>query len=261
MDDRAIGVALRTLRVRRGWRQVDLACRSGVRLHRVKAIEAGRLEAAGLAATRSLARALDADLALRLRWRGEELDRLLNRAHSALHEAFARDATTRPGWTAVPEVSFSIYGERGVIDVLLWHAEHRALAVVELKTSIVDVQELLGTLDRKRRLGGRVARERGWEPSVVGAWLVVADTRTNRRRVAAHAEVLRSALPRDGRTVRSWLRRPVGPLAALSFLPYGQRASRSNAYRGVRRAAPRHATHGSQRKASDARAAKARMDA
>ena len=36
----------------------------------------------------------------------------------------------------VPEVSFSIYGERGVIDMLLWHPARRALLVVELKTGV-----------------------------------------------------------------------------------------------------------------------------
>ena len=50
-------------------------------------------------------------------------------------------------------MSFSIFGERGVIDVAAWNAEHRALLVIELKTDIVDVNELVGTFDRKVRLG------------------------------------------------------------------------------------------------------------
>ena len=62
---------------------------------------------------------------------------------------------------------FSVYGERGVIDMLIWHPARRALLVVELKTEIVDVNELLGTLDRKRRLAKRIARERGW-PGEIG---------------------------------------------------------------------------------------------
>lgn len=219
MDDRAIGIALRTLRRRRGWRQEDLALRASVSAERIAHLEAGRLERAGLAAIRTVSATLDAQLALRLRWHGEELDRLLNVGHSRLHEVFGAYVARLPGWVSLPEVSFSIYGERGVIDVLLWHPGRRALVVVELKTSIVDVQETLGTLDRKRRLALRIARERGWEPLVVGAWLVVSDTRTNRRRVAAHATVLRAALPVDGRGVKTWLRRPSRPLGALTFLP------------------------------------------
>ena len=120
-------------------------------------------------------------------------------------------------WIAQPEVSFSIYGERGVIDILAWHAGPRALLLIEIKTDIVDVNELLGTLDRKRRLARQVAAERGWNALEVGVWLVVAEGTTNRRRVEAHRSVLRSVLPDDGFRVRTWLRDPVGVLAALSF--------------------------------------------
>jgi hypothetical protein len=45
------------------------------------------------------------------------------------------------------------------------------LLVVEVKTAIVDVAELLGTLDGKRRLAVRVARERGWQPTATSSWL------------------------------------------------------------------------------------------
>ncbi len=51
-------------------------------------------------------------------------------------------------WLAQPEVSFAIYGERGVIDILAFHPRSRALLVIELKTGIVDVQALIGTVDR-----------------------------------------------------------------------------------------------------------------
>jgi hypothetical protein len=118
----------------------------------------------------------------------------------------------------VPEVSFAVYGERGVIDILAFHAAHRKLLVIELKTQLVDVQELLSAVDRYRRLAPRVAAERGWAAREAAIWVVLRDTTTNRRRVAAHVTVLRSALPHDGRTVRGWLRAPHGRLAALSFL-------------------------------------------
>lgn len=49
----------------------------------------------------------------------------------------------------MPEVSFSIYGERGVIDLLAWHGPSRTLLVIELKTEVVDAAEMLGVLDRK----------------------------------------------------------------------------------------------------------------
>jgi hypothetical protein len=88
--------------------------------------------------------------------------------------------------------------------------------VVELKTEIVDVNELLGTLDRKRRLAGAAAREFGWTPASVSVWLVVSAGRTNRRRIRAHRAMLANALPDDHSRVKRWLANPAGSLAALS---------------------------------------------
>ena len=129
--------------------------------------------------------------------------------------AFAR----LEGWTAQPEVSFSIFGERGVVDILAWHPERRSLLVVELKTELAEVQLLMSKMDQRTRLAARIARERGWEARHVACWVILADGRTNRRRVANHRTVLRSKFPADGRAVRRWLRDPVGTIAALSFLP------------------------------------------
>jgi hypothetical protein len=116
-------------------------------------------------------------------------------------------------------VSFSIYGERGIIDVLAWHPARRMLLVIELKTEIVDVSRLLGSMDQRRRLAWQLARDRGWRPVAVSTWVVVAEGRTNRRVVARHARVLRSKFPVDGRRLRSWLRDPATRIDALSFLP------------------------------------------
>src|SRR5688500_11688458 len=66
-------------------------------------------------------------------------------------------AAAFPAWEIAPEVSFSIWGERGIIDLLLWHSCRRALLIIELKTDIVDVGEMLGTLDKKRRLAWQIA--------------------------------------------------------------------------------------------------------
>ena len=99
----------------------------------------------------ALQRALDIRIDVVARWRGGELDRLLNAGHSAMHESFGTFLGSLPGWAFAPEVSFSIWGERGVIDILAWHAPTRSLLVIELKRAIVDVNELVGSVDRKRR--------------------------------------------------------------------------------------------------------------
>ena len=219
MDDQMIGRSLRTIRVRKRWRQEDLAARAKVSRWVVMRIEQGRLGTIPLGKVRAVAAALDARLDSVVRWHSGDLPRLIGAGHARMHEIVARFFLGLPEWAVEPEVSFSIYGERGVIDVLAWHPTSRILLVIELKTEIVDLNEMLGTLDRKRRLASEIASDRGWDPVAVGTWVVVADSRANRRAVADHATVLRSKLPSDGRHVGRWLRRPNGRLDALSFLP------------------------------------------
>jgi len=112
---------------------------------------------------------------------------------------------------------------------------------VELKTEIVDVQELLGTLDRKCRLARKIAEDRGWVAEVVAAWLVLAGSPTNRRRVAAHARVLRAVLPAGGREMDRWLQAPGGRIAALTFLSFGRQANAISSFAPVRRVRRREA--------------------
>ena len=160
--------------------------------------------------------------------------------HAALHDEVARALLTLPGWRFLPEVSFSIWGERGVIDILAWHEPTRSLLVIELKTELVDFNELLGTLDRKTRLARHIAAERGWtNPSSVSVWVVVVDTSTGRRRARDHAAMLRSALPDDGRTMRRWLKRPSGRVAALSFWPNMRPGTGTSTTRPIRAAVSR----------------------
>jgi hypothetical protein len=152
------------------------------------------------------------------RWRAGDLDRLLNARHSALHESVARWFHARnPAWILAPEVSFAIYADRGIIDILAWHPGRRAVLVVELKTDLADINELLGTMDRKRRVAAKVAIGRGWDALTVSAWLLITSTRTNRRRVEAHTAMFRGALPQSGPAVRHWLRDPVGTIGGMSF--------------------------------------------
>ena len=144
---------------------------------------------------------------------------MINVRHSALHESLARSFLALPDWVLAPEVSFSIRGERGVIDIFAWHAATRTLLVIELKTEIVDVNDLMGKVDRKRQLAVEIGRERGWHALTVAVWVIVADSKTNRRRVTAHGTTLRAAFPADGRSVAGWLREPRQPIARLSFWP------------------------------------------
>jgi hypothetical protein len=127
---------------------------------------------------------------------------------------------------------------------LAWHAPTQSLLVIELKTEIVDAGELLGILDRKTRLAGGIARDRGWSAVSVSSWLVVADSSTNRARVNVLGAMLRAALPMGSRAMKCWLRAPAGRVAALSFFQNlsGSRAMDGLASRQrVRRRQPRSA--------------------
>jgi transcriptional regulator with XRE-family HTH domain len=218
VNDELIGRAFRAIRVRRHRRQADVAERAGVSRWTVARIEHGQLEDVSLATLRSVARSLEISVEIALRWRGAELDRVLGAGHDALREVVVRRLGDAGGWDVASEVTFSIWGERGSIDLLAWHAATRLLMVVEIKSEIVEVGRLVAQVERYRRLARDIAGERGWHPAHVAAWVVVADTRTNRRRLAAHRGVLRIAFPDDGRRLRVWLGSPDGTVSALTFL-------------------------------------------
>jgi transcriptional regulator with XRE-family HTH domain len=224
MDGGRVGRVFRAVRVRQRLRQVDVALRAGVSAATVNRIEHGRLVEVRLSSLLKVAQVLDIRLEMTTWWRGGDLDRMLNSKHAALAESAMAWLLASPGWEIRPEVSFNIDGERGIVDLLAWHPATRTLLVMELKTDIVDVGELLGTFDRKRRLAWRIAATQGWRPESVGCALVLRESRTNRRRVEQHTRLLRASMPDDGRRLRSWLLAPTGPVAAITFLPDLQRA-------------------------------------
>jgi hypothetical protein len=200
----------------------------------------GRIDAVRIGTLRALSEALGMRLELDLWRKGADLARLRNARHSALHEQLAAWLAGVPGWVSAPEVSFSIWGERGVIDRLGWHADAGALVVIELKSELADLEDLLGTMDRRVRLAPAIGAERGWGPGrgLPSKWVLVADTRTNRRRLAEHRSLLRSAFPDDGRSVRAWLREPSWPLSCLSFLPIDLAMTHSRRKRAAGEAVP-----------------------
>lgn len=227
---------VRAVRQRRGWRQSDLAAKGRVSQATVSSIERGHCASLSLDTVRRVSAALDIRVDLVARWRAGDLDRLLSARHSRLHELVARAFADRlPGWSLAPEVSFSFFGERGIVDLIAWNASQRSMLLIELKTEIVDVNELIGTFDRKVRLGWAIARGRGWEPASISGWVIVAPGRVNRERIAAHRSMLRAAFPMDGRGIEAWLRRPVGTASALSLWRYNNEGATRSGLSPVRR--------------------------
>jgi transcriptional regulator with XRE-family HTH domain len=235
VDRDRFGRGIRALRKRRRLTQADLGARIGWSRSKVSRIESGRLEGVGFDDLEDLASALDARVQLDLAWRGAAIDRLIDERHTALVDSTVRwliglgwDVLV---WDVLVEASFSIFGERGSIDVFGRHPTG-ALLVVEVKASVGDANQTLIGIDRKVRLAPRIARDRGWPAGAVGALLVIADTTTSRRRIGLHGATFRASLPTSAAACRRWVASPVGrPERGIVFvaLPHSHRASRSRA--------------------------------
>lgn len=164
-------------------------------------------------------RALDAEIELVVRWRGGELDKVLDAGHATL-EGMLAEQLVRDGWRVELEVTYAIGGDRGSVDLLAFHPEHAALLVAEIKSDVTSADGTLRRHDEKVRLGATIARERfGWVARSVSRLLVLPDASTPRRRIRALAGLFDRVYPARGHLARRWLRDPVGPLAGILFLP------------------------------------------
>ena len=173
-----------------------------------------------MATLRRVFAAVDAGFEAQVLWRGAGLDRLVDADHARL-AGIAADRLRRYRWDPVlVETTYSIYGERGSIDVLALQPARRAALVVEVKSVVPDMQSMLAGLDRKVRLLPIILRERGWgdghEP--VSRVLFLPGDRTSRRRVERHAATFDRTLPTRTIAVKRWLASPSGEISGIHFL-------------------------------------------
>jgi HTH-type transcriptional regulator / antitoxin HipB len=241
-----IGRIVRTLRRRRGWRQIDLARGANVSQQTVSRVERGRTGELSLRALARVLQEVEAELELNVRWRGGELDRVADEGHAHLVAATI-ERLEMFGWTAVPEVTYLMGRDRGSIDVLALQPVARAVLVVEVKSELTSVEATLRRLDEKVRHAAGIARSRfGWPADMVSRMLVLPDASTPRRRIERHAALFDRAFPLRGSALRSWLRYPTGSHAMLLFLSPTQRASDRRdlaSRRRVRRPGPQLVEH------------------
>lgn len=203
--------AVRFLRLGKGWAQETLGSRAAVSREMVSRLERGDLSGMTLDSIDRIARALGGTVQLTIRWQGEQLDRLMDAAHAALQQAVA-EVLAGLGWEVRVEVSFNHFGDRGRIDLVAYHAGLRILLIVEIKSALGDLQETLGRLDVKARLGRHVAKDLGWtDVTAVIPTLVIGDARLARRTVAGH-EALFARYGSRGRSALAWLRNPAQPM-------------------------------------------------
>jgi transcriptional regulator with XRE-family HTH domain len=218
MDDLRAGRVLRALRLRLGWTQRQLAERSGLTQQHVSLIERGHSSRTQARIVRLAFGAVDASVDWDVRWRGGALDRLLDERHAGLVGATA-DLLTAGGWVVVPEVTYSVFGERGSIDLVAWDPGPGTLLIVEVKSELAAIEATLRKHDEKTRLGPQITRDQfSWQPSAVVRLLVLPDDRTSRRRVERAAAVLDRRYPLRGWELRQWLRTRSGAGDGLLFL-------------------------------------------
>ena len=218
VDAMRFGRSVRALRQRRAWRQADLSARSGISRSVIGRIELGQAARVAFGDLEAVARALDGQLAFDFRGRGAALDRLIDERHAAIvDEVVAIYRAAR--WDVAVEVSFSVYGERGSIDVFAWHQFRRVVAVNEIKASVGDAGNTVIGVDRTSRLAPRIAADRGWACRDVARFLVVAEGSTSRDRIARHAGTFRTAFPAGTRECLAWIRDPSGsPPSGIIFV-------------------------------------------
>ena len=232
MDDVRVGRTIRALRLRLGWSQHGLSLRSGVSQQEISILERGHVDRPPIRIVRAVVKALDASAELDIRWRGGAIDRLLDERHAALVAA-AGSLLAGAGWEVLPEVTYSVFGERGSIDLVAWHAPTRTLLVIEVKSELTSLEATLRKHDEKVRLAPQVVSERfGWQPSNVARLLILPDARTAHRHVALADDVLQRVYPVRGWAARRWLKAPIGRGDGLIYLPVTTRRGRSRSSGG-----------------------------
>jgi len=214
-----LGRIARVLRVRQRLTQESLAVRAGVSRRAVSMLERGQGVALRLGTVTAIFHALGARLDIRAFWNGPELDRLLDAAHAAIGASVKRKLE-RWGWVVRVEVSYSRYGERGRIDLVAWHPLSGIAVVMEIKSDLVDVQDLLGSIDAKARLARHAVERFGWEVRAVVPAIVFLDDRTIRNRVSRFASLF-DAFDLRGRAATSWMRKPGAMPSGLLWFTAG----------------------------------------
>jgi transcriptional regulator with XRE-family HTH domain len=213
-----IGRIVRTLRRRRGWRQLDLAARAGLSQQAVSLVETGRCRRLSIGTLDRILAELEAEVDVLIRWRGGELDKVLDAGHATLEAALASQLV-REGWLVEIEVTYSVEGDRGAIDLLAFHPRRAALVVAEIKTDLTSADATLRRHDEKVRLAAGVDRDRfDWVALRASRLLVLPEASTARRRVRGLAGLFDRVYPARGHEIRRWLHDPSGPLAGILFL-------------------------------------------
>jgi transcriptional regulator with XRE-family HTH domain len=119
-NDERIGLMLRAMRRSSALTQEQLSSVARVPVRDIIAIENGRAGTVELERLRRLFRAAGGHARLSVWFNGASGDRLLDARHAALVER-GGSVFQRHGWSNHFEITFSVFGERGSIDLLALH--------------------------------------------------------------------------------------------------------------------------------------------
>lgn len=242
MNGQGIGRAIRALRHRRAWTQAELGRRAGCSHSVISRLERGHVRACSVELLERILSALEARLVAYVDWRGGELDRLFDADHARLQERWAVRKDAR--WLSAQEVTYNHYGDRGSIDDLAFDPSTGTLLVSELKTGIYNSGGVLMKLDEKLRIAIDAARRFGWAVQRVVPCLVIAESSTNRRRIAEHPALF-ARFDCRGRDAVAWLRDPSSPVrGVLLFVPLSDVRGRHTMRAGRQRVRPSRSSSG-----------------
>lgn len=215
MNGPRVARLLRAIRLHLRLSQQSIADRAHVSQSVYSRAERGELDGMTLGSLDRIVSALGGKLLLEVRFRGGMGDRLVDAAHAALVDLVV-GVLGRSGWRIELEFGFNVFGDRGSVDILAWHAATRTLLIVEVKSRFTDLQAMLLSLARKVRLVPDIARkELGWDALAVGRVVVAYGTTENRSIMAAHSSTFDTAFPARAVAIRRWLRGPNRPISGV----------------------------------------------
>ncbi len=215
--------------------QRAISGRAGISQSVLSRAERGEIADLKIGTLDRIAASLGATLVIDLRYQGGLADRLVDRTHAALVDLIV-GVLRHAGWVVEVEFSFNVFGDRGSVDVLGWHAASRTLLIVEVKSAFTDLQAMLLSLGRKLRVvPDLVRRQNGWDPIAVSRIVIASGTAANRAVVDRHPSIFAVSLPATAREIRNWIRAPVGPIAGVWLVSDDLVPFRSAPTKGSRR--------------------------
>jgi len=203
-----VGRTIRSVRVGLRWSERELAARLGTSQRAVQRLESGRLKR------------IDSDLATRaMRLLGirvsvdANVPAVPNRTEQkdAVHgwcSSYLARVLRRRGWEVRAEVEIGRDRFRGWIDLLAYRPSDGTLVVIEIKTRIDDLGQIIRTIGWYARSARESAPAYGWRPRRVMRLLAVLATAETETRLEVQRDLVRGEFPATSAAIAAWMDDP-----------------------------------------------------